>query len=59
MYIDSSCNGNKIHAYATLKEYFQIVYSTNATLYHIAIGDRDNVITIWDVSWYFYKSKEI
>ena len=31
--IDSSCNRNKIHTYATFKEYFQIVYSTNAMLY--------------------------
>ena len=62
-YIDSSYNRNKIHTYATFKEYFQIVYSTNVMLYHTyiysAICIRDNVITILDVSWYFYKSKEI
>ena len=36
-YIDSSYNRNKIHTYATFKEYFQIVYSTNVMLYHTYI----------------------
>ena len=52
----------KIHNNVTFKEYFQIVYLTNAMLIiltYTAIGNRDNVITIWDVSWYFYKSKDI
>ena len=28
-------------------------------LAYSAIDNRENVITIWDVSWYFYKSKKI
>ena len=36
-YIDSLCNRNKIHTYATFKDYFQIVHSTNAMLYHTYI----------------------
>ena len=33
-YIDGSCNQSKIYTYATFKDYFHIVYSTNAMLYH-------------------------
>ena len=33
-YIDGSSNRSKIHTYATFKDYFHIVYSTNDMLYH-------------------------
>ena len=56
VYIDSSSNRNKIHTYATDKEYFYIAYSTDDMLLkYSSIDNRDNIISLsemyHDIFW--------